>query len=263
MLRASLSPKLAAFATVNQDCVRQDASLWVLRGRRRRRRQELLNRVEDICGDRGFGAKNRIFEAGDNSPIRIAGRHGAVFVQNAAQIVLVGFMHVGFGGGVFAGRFAVDEGRGSFRCGIQEQDQIRARQAEDFVLHLLDPLFRFRPRRLGSFDQLMGQIGGHIAIANNDFALGQCLAQQLAAFKPIARIEQRSEKGMDLLQRSEAAVQEVADPLPEECLLIAGEAQDGDFLSHRFEGSGQQFRLRSLSRAIDPFDHDQAAGVTP
>ncbi len=62
---------------------------------------------------------------------------------------------------------------------------------------------------------LVGEIGAHVAIGENNLAVVQCGFEFRLGFKAIAGIEQGSEVGIDPFQRTKIAIQELADHFAE------------------------------------------------
>src|SRR5579872_858209 len=81
--------------------------------------------------------------------------------------------------------------------------------------------------------------------------------QEFLRFEAIAGKQERHEKGMHLIERSEAAVQEFADCSTEQRLPVTRKTDDCRRNSGLQKAVAQTAGLRPFARAIDAFEIDQ------
>ena len=103
----------------------------------------------------------------------------------------------------------------------------------------------------------MRDIRGDVAVEHDDRMVCDGAQEQVFRFEAIAGKQQRDQKGMHFLQRSEPTVQELADRTPEQGRLVTRKTDECRRHAGPREAIAQRTRLRPLARAVDAFQIDQ------
>src|SRR5438445_8899348 len=111
-------------------------------------------------------------------------------------------------GSVAAGRFARDEPLGFQGRHPQIKDEVLAGKSIDAVLEMLDPFQECRALSGRNTSGLMGEVGSHIAVGENNLAVVQSGFQFRLGFKAVAGVKEGSEVGIDTFERAKITVQE-------------------------------------------------------
>lgn len=124
---------------------------------------------------------------------------------------------------------------------------------------MLDPgdeRFAFGSRRARG---LMCKIGAYIAVGENDLALLECGFQLRLGFETIAGVKQRREVRIDGFERTEMAVEELADHFSEPGVVVRETSWEYR-VARGNEGLGQVLDLGAFAAAVDSFDGDEFSG---
>ena len=169
------------------------------------------NVVADV-GDRALLAGAGGFDA---LPGRVRRCELQVDVADALKVRGIGFLQVGGFVGVAARFFGSDIFLSDLDRDVQQHDQLRTRQAEDFKLNLLDRPQQFLtlgPVELGS---LMSQVGRDVTVTDNDIAAVERVVQNTFRLEAVSGVEHARQKWMHFVELAEATVEELTDRVPE------------------------------------------------
>jgi len=119
---------------------------------------------------------------------------------------------------------------------------------------MLDPgakLFAFLG---GTASGLVRQVGGNVAIGDDDLPLFECGDDRSFAFKAITGVKQRRE--VRVMVRAEVAIQKLADHLAEPGVVLR-EAGRQDLEATGFESLRQKADLGLFAAPVDAFNGDE------
>ncbi len=104
---------------------------------------------------------------------------------------------------------------------------------------------------------LVREIRRDVAVADDQVGAVERRDELRPRMQPVARVEQRRELRVHLVESAELAVQVVADRETERVPVVARKAEGGDGVARGAGGVGEERGLRPLAGAVDPFDREQ------
>lgn len=124
---------------------------------------------------------------------------------------------------------------------------------------MLDPGLEFAALLGRRARGLVGEVGGDVAVGEDDLARLKGGGEAGLGFKAIAGVKQSGEVRIDALKVAEITIQELADHLSEPRVVFR-EAGRIDQLTPGDQRFPKQVELGALSAAVDAFDGDEFAG---
>ena len=118
---------------------------------------------------------------------------------------------------------------------------------------MLDPGHEFGALFRGGPRDLVREVGGDVAVGEDDFALVQGGFEAEFGFEAIAGIEERAEVRINGFERAKIAVEELADHFAEPGIVL-GETCGIDGMAIGDQGFFEQVDLCALAAAVDALD---------
>lgn len=103
----------------------------------------------------------------------------------------------------------------------------------------------------------MGHIRGDVAIEDENVVVPGQLQDPVPGFEAITCIEERNQKGIDLIEGTEPAIEEVGNAVGKGGFFVAGKADQFDRVAAVLEGFGEEGGLGSLAGTINALNIDQ------
>jgi len=218
-----------------------------------------LDGGEDFRGDflgRAHGVLCGV-DALDGGPGRLTREH-VVHFRGVFEVAEIGLLDVLLCAGVAALGFAGDQFLGVARRNAEIEDKIFAWQAVDVVFEMFDPGHECGAFFRGSAGDLMGEVGGNVAVGEDDATFLEGGLQGGFGFEAVAGVEHGREMGIDGIERAEFAVEKFADHFAEPGIVLR-EADGKDGVATGGEGYCEQLDLGALAASVDAFDGDECA----
>src|SRR5215467_1369278 len=136
------------------------------------------------------------------------------------------------------------------------EHQIFLRQSVDAVFQMLDPCAELGALFRSAACGLVRQIGGDVAVGENDLAALEGLDNGPFVLEAIAGVEQRSKVWIDRVDGAEIAVQELADHLAEPGIVLRESGREHAVPSG-LESLRKKANLGLFAAAVYAFDGDQ------
>ena len=104
---------------------------------------------------------------------------------------------------------------------------------------------------------LVREIRRDVPVAHDEVAIFDRAHEVRPRVEAVARVEERRERGMHVLEAAEVAVQIAADRAAERVVVVEREAEGRDGVSPSPGGLDEPGGLRALAGAVDAFEHEE------